>query len=81
MPYILKQQLDKASRDAQREMLFKAFESIGMNIQRLNSIIQNDVPISQDNLKEWLDVTVHARNELDAVIEATTAFILTKGVV
>ncbi len=79
MTQTLKQQLDKASRDAQMEALFHAFGGMSMQVKSLGGIVQNDIRPTPDMLKEWLDEVQDARNAFDALIEQTTAFLITGG--
>lgn len=79
MTYTLKKQLEDESRRAQMEALFHAFGGMSLRIKSLGGIVQNDIRPTRDMVKEWLDEVQDSRNTFDALIEQTTAFLLTKG--
>ena len=78
MPWLLKQQLENARKDAQMEALFHAFGGMSMRVKSLAGIVQNpgNPGVAPGDIREWLDEVQDVQNTFDALIKQTTAFLI-----
>lgn len=76
MPTI-KEQLQQASKDSTRHILFDEFQKVSFSVQMLNGIVQNDyVRISPEQTAEGLLEVDRIKEALNTVVEATTKFLV-----
>lgn len=58
------------------ETLFNNFMNLKMDIQNLAAIVQNEMVIDLEQLKEWLNSAGTVQREFTTLIKSVTAFIL-----
>jgi hypothetical protein len=61
------------------EYLFYKWKVLGSKISLLNSIIQNDMTLDEQNINEWYDVATGTQDELESLIDQTLYHINREG--
>ena len=67
-------QLDDDMKDAVRIKLFERYKKLGNNVRDLNSIIQNDVPLTKSDLEKWESQIQIMAFELKETLNKTKEF-------
>jgi hypothetical protein len=62
------------------EDLFNKFKKLGYGVTNLAAIVQNDMIIDMEELKDWLATAGEIQQELSSLIKETTTEILKKQV-
>lgn len=72
----IKREVSLSSKNAKRKALFEEFRKIGFEMERLNGIVQNDMPITVEQVGEWLTMVHESKQRLNRLVEETTKFLM-----